>query len=240
MLSHTLSIISSVLLASFCVSVASAQAPPAQTAPPAAPVAATPIEVKYEYVLMKTSKGDILLELDATNAPISTANFLAYTKKGYYDGTIFHRVIETFMIQGGGFDGALSQKETSPPIKNEWKNGLKNARGTIAMARTSTPDSATSQFFINTVDNAMLDQPNGGAAYAVFGRVVEGMSAVDSIKKVKTGRAMATTPMGQMPMEDVPTENVVVEKVTIISKEDAVKRMQSEAKPAGALTTPAK
>ena len=228
---HTsLRLVPSVLLASLCVSAVSAQAPPAAVTPPATPEVAKPTEANFEYALMKTSKGEILLELDAARAPISVANFVEYAKKGYYDGTIFHRVIATFMIQGGGFDATLTQKETSAPIKNEWKNGLKNARGTIAMARTNAPDSATSQFFINTVENEMLDVARGGAAYAVFGRVVEGMSTVDSIKAVPTGTSKATTPQGTMPMTDVPVEAVVIEKVTILSKADAVKRMQAAPK----------
>ncbi len=236
MLRHNLTVLAAVLFVTTTMSGANAQSP---NATPATPTAATPQEAKYEYALMKTSKGDILLELDATNAPISVANFVEYVKKGFYDGTIFHRVIENFMIQGGGFDATLTQKETAPPIKNEWRNGLKNTRGTIAMARTSVPDSATSQFFINTVDNAMLDRPNGSAAYAVFGRVVVGMDAVDKIKKVPTGVGLATTPGGRGQMGDVPTEAVVIEKVTMLSKEDAVKRMQSAAS-APTPTAPAK
>ncbi len=236
MLRHNLTVLAAVLFVTTTMSGANAQSP---NATPATPTAATPQEAKYEYALMKTSKGDILLELDATNAPISVANFVEYVKKGFYDGTIFHRVIENFMIQGGGFDATLTQKETAPPIKNEWRNGLKNTRGTIARARTSVPDSATSQFFINTVDNGMLDRPNGGAAYAVFGRVVVGMEAVDAIKKVQTGVGVATTPGGKGQMGDVPTAAVLIEKVTMLSKEDAVKRMQSSAPLSGA-SAPAK
>jgi len=149
-------------------------------APPAAPGA------DVVYVRMKTTMGDILLALDAARAPISVANFLAYADKGYYAGTIFHRVIGNFMIQGGGFDADLKPKVTAPPIKNEWQNGLKNVRGTIAMARTRVPDSATSQFYINVVDNASLDAARGGAAYAVFGRVVGSMETVDAIRDLPT------------------------------------------------------
>lgn len=139
-------------------------------------------------VTMKTTLGDIVLELDAEKAPISTHNFLKYVESGYYEGTIFHRVIPTFMIQGGGMDAEMDKKTKGlmPPIRNEWKNGLKNKRGTIAMARTSAPDSATSQFFINVVDNATLDVARGGAAYAVFGKVVEGMETVDKIRDTET------------------------------------------------------
>jgi len=123
------------------------------------------------HVLMQTTKGDIVLALDQDKAPISVANFLQYVDDGHYDGTIFHRVIAHFMIQGGGFTADMRQKSTRAPIKNEWKNGLKNTRGTVSMARTRIADSATCQFFINVVDNGFLDQPNDGAAYAVFGTV---------------------------------------------------------------------
>lgn len=140
----------------------------------------------YEYVRMTTSMGDIVLELNAEKAPISVKNFMAYVDKGHYNGTIFHRVMDGFMIQGGGYAADLSEKPTDPPIANEWRNGLKNKRGTIAMARTQVADSATSQFFINVNDNVFLDQPRDGAAYAVFGSVLEGMDVVEKIKSVKT------------------------------------------------------
>ena len=153
-------------------------------------------------VAMDTSHGQIVIELDSAKAPLSAANFLAYVDAGHYDSTIFHRVISGFMIQGGGFTADMRQKPAKAPIKNEWKNGLKNKRGTIAMARTSDPDSATCQFFINTVDNAGLDQPNGGAAYAVFGRVVAGLEVVDKIRAVPTG-----TKGGH---QDVPKDAVVI------------------------------
>jgi cyclophilin family peptidyl-prolyl cis-trans isomerase len=174
-----------------------------------------------EFVVMETSMGPIVLELDREKAPISVANFLAYVDKGFYDETIFHRVIGTFMIQGGGFTTDLVQKETDKPIKNEWQNGLKNMRGTIAMARTPVPDSATSQFFINVVDNPVLDQPRGGAAYAVFGKVIGGMQTVDRIKAVPTGTKTATTPGGKVPFQDVPLEAVVIRKVTRVTEEAA-------------------
>ncbi len=157
-------------------------------------------------VVMTTSMGEIVLELDPVNAPISTKNFVSYVDKGHYDGTIFHRVIPTFMIQGGGFTADMTQKPTAAPIRNEWQNGLKNRRGTIAMARTNVPDSATSQFFINVVDNDSLDQPRGGAAYAVFGKVVQGMDVVDKIRDVPT------TNSGQH--ANVPAEPVIIQKVT--------------------------
>ncbi len=155
-------------------------------------------------VIIKTSKGDIKLELDRENAPISVDNFLAYTQDGYYDGTIFHRVINNFMVQGGGFTTDMQQKPTNAPIKNEADNGLKNERGTIAMARTGVVDSATSQFFINHADNAFLDNGKRDFGYAVFGRVVDGIEVVDAIAAVKTGPG------------DVPNEQVVIESVTIV------------------------
>jgi peptidyl-prolyl cis-trans isomerase A (cyclophilin A) len=153
---------------------------PAAAPAPAAPGAA------MEYIRLSTTMGDIVLELNREKAPVSVENFLKYADKGHYDGTIFHRVIEGFMIQGGGYSADLVQKSTDAPIKNEWKNGLKNTRGTISMARTAVPDSATSQFFINVVDNAMLDMPRDGAAYAVFGTVLQGMDVVDKIRTTKT------------------------------------------------------
>ena len=137
-------------------------------------------------VTMKTSMGDIQIELDDEKAPISTKNFVQYVKTGFYKGTIFHRVIPGFMIQGGGFTADMQQKETNAPIKNEAKNGLKNTRGTIAMARTGVVDSATSQFFINLVDNSMLDHGARDYGYAVFGKVSKGMDIVDQIAKVPT------------------------------------------------------
>lgn len=144
-------------------------------------------KMKNPIVILETSKGNIEIELDSKNAPISTENFLAYVNKGHYDGTVFHRVIPKFMVQGGGFLPNGSQKETLAPIKLESRNGLNNTRGTIAMARTNVPDSATSQFFINTQDNAFLNYKPGNDGYAVFGKVISGMEVVDEIEKVKTG-----------------------------------------------------
>ncbi|MCB9852991.1 MAG: peptidylprolyl isomerase [Phycisphaerales bacterium] len=172
------------------------------------------------YIKMTTSMGDIYLELNQEKAPISTENFVSYVKDGYYDGTIFHRVMSTFMIQGGGFDKDMKQKETKSPIKNEWQNGLKNSRGTIAMARTSAPDSATSQFFINVVDNPALDQPRGGAAYAVFGKVIAGMDVVDKIKEVRVGNGQDAAGNKH---QNVPVEKVMIEKVTITDADTAAK-----------------
>lgn len=142
---------------------------------------------KNPVVTMETSLGNVKIELFEKEAPISVKNFLEYTKSGFYAGTIFHRVIPGFMAQGGGFTSDRKQKPTNAPIKNEAANGLKNDRGTIAMARTSAPDSATAQFFINVVNNGMLNRPNpDGAGYAVFGKVIEGMDVVDKIVSVKT------------------------------------------------------
>ena len=158
-------------------------------------------------VKMVTSKGDIVLELDQEHAPATVANFLGYVDEGFFNGTIFHRVIEGFMIQGGGLTPDMQKKPTHEPIENEAKNGLKNRRGTIAMARTSNPNSATAQFFINHRDNDGLDYPRpDGWGYAVFGEVTEGMDVVDAIANVPTG--------AQNGHRDVPTETVLIESVT--------------------------
>ncbi len=164
----------------------------------------------HPRVLIKTSQGDITLELDAEHAPLSTENFLNYVQDGHYDGTIFHRVIAGFMIQGGGFGEDFRQKATREPIKNEASNGLHNQRGTVAMARTQIVDSATSQFFINVVDNDFLDHQDAtpsGYGYAVFGKVVEGMDTVEKIRKVPTGAWGGH--------RDVPVEPVVIESVSV-------------------------
>jgi cyclophilin family peptidyl-prolyl cis-trans isomerase len=165
---------------------------------------------KAPKVRLKTSMGDIVLELNVEKAPISVGNFLSYVKKKHYDNTVFHRVLPNFMIQGGGFslkDGKMAEKSTDRPIKNEGQNGLKNLRGTIAMARTPALDSATSQFFINVVDNAVLDYPSNGG-YAVFGKVVEGMDVVDKIKAGKT----VVDPRGE---PSLPVEPVVIKSATV-------------------------
>jgi len=166
-------------------------------------------------VKMETSKGDIYLKLFKDKAPKSVENFLSYANEGFYDGTIFHRVISTFMIQGGGFDENLQRKETKAPITNEANNGLKNLRGTIAMARLPDPHSATAQFFINVQDNAALnytgDQNTNTWGYAVFGKVVKGMDVVDDIRFVPTA--------GKMPFrKDVPVENVVIQSVKVVDQ----------------------
>jgi len=168
----------------------------------------------HPRVKMTTNMGTFVLELDAEKAPASTYNFLKYAADGYYENTIFHRIIPTFMIQGGGFTADMTEKSDGlrAPIVNEWTNGLKNKRGTIAMARTNMPDSATAQFFINVVDNANLDLPmSGGAGYAVFGKVVEGMEVVDKIKDVKT-TTHPKLPMGAV----VPEETVLIQKAELI------------------------
>lgn len=165
-------------------------------------------QAKSPVVIMKTSLGTIKIELDEAKAPITVKNFLAYLDEGFYDGTIFHRVIDGFMIQGGGFTADMTQKPTQPPIKNEAGNGLKNLRGTITMARTNVVDSATAQFFINVVDNDFLDHRDDTSqrfGYAVFGWVIEGMDVVDKIKKVAT-----TVQQG---MRDVPAQPVMIESV---------------------------
>jgi len=189
----------------------------------ATPVAEKTAEAETSKVRLKTSEGDIVIELNAEKAPITVANFLKYVKAGHYDGTAFHRVIDEFMIQGGGFavdGGKLVEKESGDGIKNEGQNGLTNDRGTIAMARTNDPDSATAQFFINVADNASLNFPSYGG-YAVFGKVVEGMDVVDKIKGAKTatkelvmrhpstGAAMASS------AENVPTEDIVIKSATV-------------------------
>jgi peptidyl-prolyl cis-trans isomerase A (cyclophilin A) len=157
---------------------------------------------KPVVVVLDTSQGQIEIELDAVKAPISTENFLAYVDAGHYDGTVFHRVIPNFMVQGGGFDQSMKQKPTRGPIKNEADNGLVNARGTVAMARTSDVNSATSQFFINVVDNGFLNHGSRDFGYAVFGKVTKGMDIADKIAATKTGA------------QDVPVEPIVIKKAS--------------------------
>jgi peptidyl-prolyl cis-trans isomerase B (cyclophilin B) len=162
-----------------------------------------------KHAQIETSAGTLRIELDDEKAPLSVANFLAYAKSGHFDGTVFHRVIKGFMLQGGGFEAGMKQKPTAEPIKNEANNGLKNKRYTLAMARTSDPHSATAQFFINCVDNDFLDfraENAQGWGYAVFGRVVEGMDVVEAIERVKTGRKGFH--------DDVPVDDVLITRVT--------------------------
>lgn len=164
-----------------------------------------------QRVLMETSAGNITIELDGEKAPKSAANFITYVEAGHYDGTVFHRVIKGFMIQGGGFEVGMKQKGTNPPIANEAHNGLKNKKYTLAMARTNDPHSATAQFFINATDNGFLDfksESAQGWGYAVFGRVVEGTDVVDKIEGVKTGRKGFH--------DDVPLEDVVITRASLI------------------------
>ena len=160
---------------------------------------------------MQTNYGTIILELIEDKAPKTVANFIAYVRDGFYDGTVFHRVIDNFMIQGGGFGTGMNQKVGRPPIENEAKNGVRNARGSIAMARTSDPHSASSQFFINVVDNDFLNYTAptpSGWGYCVFGKVIEGMNVVDTIKGVPTGSKLGH--------KDVPLSDVIIEKVRLV------------------------
>ena len=196
---------------------ATSPAAPAKAAPEAP--AATPIPTGV-LIRLDTSAGAIELELDRDKAPITVDNFVKYARAGHYDGTIFHRVIPKFMIQGGGMNVSMIEKPTRPAIKNEHSNGLTNLRGTVAMARTSDPNSATSQFFINLVDNLRLDQGDG---YAVFGKVVSGMEVVDKIATAQT-----TSKSGH---DDVPRVPIIVEKVRVVF--DAKAPAPAAAKPAG-------
>lgn len=175
--------------------------------------------VEGKVVLISTSMGNIKVELDPDKAPISCKNFLNYVKGGFYDGTIFHRVIFNFMVQGGGFTQDFSFKKTYDPIKNEAKNELKNLRGTLAMARTNEIDSATSQFFINHKDNDFLNhKDDANFGYAVFAKVIEGMDVVDKIAQVKTGTKMVKDEKSgiEVPFADVPEENVVITSVKVL------------------------
>jgi len=161
-------------------------------------------------ITLHTNQGDITLELDFAKAPLSAANFLAYAKEGHYNGTVFHRVIDNFMIQGGGFEAGMKQKKTRPTIQNEADNGLKNETGTVAMARTSDPHSASSQFFINVANNSFLNHSGKnpqGWGYAVFGKVTAGMDVINKIKGCKTGSKGGHG--------DVPVEDIVINTVSI-------------------------
>jgi peptidyl-prolyl cis-trans isomerase B (cyclophilin B) len=161
-------------------------------------------------IKLTTNHGDILIELDTEQAPQTAANFEQYVRDGHYDGTLFHRVINGFMIQGGGYTSDFSEKRTRAPIQNEAKNGLKNTVGTVAMARTSAPHSATAQFFINVSNNGFLDYPGqDGWGYCVFGRVVEGMEVVNAIKDVPTGNKGGHS--------DVPKDDVVIQKAEVVA-----------------------
>ena len=168
-------------------------------------------------VLMKTSDGDITIELFADKAPLTVANFLQYVDDGFYTNTLFHRVIPNFMIQAGGFTTDRVEKETRDPIANESRNKLHNTRGTLAMARTNDPDSAAGQFFINQRSNLRLDWAPGKEGYAVFGEVIEGMQVVDLIALSDTGTQMFTTSVGERPFQDVPVKPIVILSVTRIT-----------------------
>lgn len=200
-------------------------------------MAQTPAAKANPRVEISTSEGIIIAELYADKAPKSVENFLAYVKSGHYNGTIFHRVIDGFMLQAGGYSANLSLKSTREPIQNEANNGLQNSRYTLAMARTGDPHSATSQFFINVADNAFLDHksPASGQTwgYAVFGKVVEGMEVVDAIAKLATTTKVLGTKSGDTPMEDVPEENVVIQSAKILegAESPAAEASDSTAKP---------
>ena len=170
--------------------------------------------VENPRVLMKTTDGDITIKLFADKSPITVENFLRYVDDGHYDGTVFHRVISNFMIQGGGFDIELKEKPTRDPIVNESKNKLHNTRGALAMARTSDPDSAAAQFFINQRSNLRLDWSGGKDGYTVFGEVIDGMQVVDIISLTDTGTAQAQTARGPAIFQDVPVQPIVVLSVT--------------------------
>ena len=192
-----------VLFASMVVAVAQMGAPATQPAQPAG-AGAGPV------VVLETSLGAITIELKQDKAPITVENFVKYVNEKHYDGTIFHRVIPDFMVQAGGMDASMIEKPSRPPIRNEAKNGLRNLRGTIAMARTNAPDSAKAQFFINVKNNAALDYGVGGAGYAVFGEVTSGMDVVDRIVAVRTGNKSGH--------QNVPIEPVVLKTARVISK----------------------
>ena len=213
------------LLAMLVATFSAATAAIAQDSQPAiiTPAESIPEKQALEYVKMTTSLGDIVIELNREKAPISVENFLNYVEQERYDGTIFHRVMANFMIQGGGFNAELQKVPTDPSIQNEWKNGLKNVRGSIAMARLGgQADSATNQFFINVKDNPALDSPRDGAAYAVFGKVVAGMETVEAIRNTPT----LSKP--QLRMANVPAETVVIKSVRHISADDAKKLIEKE------------
>ena len=197
------------VLSTFCASAVALAFAATTAAASSGSAGSAPAASKGPVVIMKTSMGEIRIELNKEKAPVSVENFLAYVNQKFYDGTIFHRVIAGFMIQGGGFGTDGAKKAAGAPIKNEAASGLKNVRGSIAMARTADPNSATCQFFINVVDNPGLDYPGrDGAGYAVFGQVVAGMDVVDKIKAVPTGQKYG--------MGDVPLTNVVIESVRVV------------------------
>jgi len=198
---HLIAIALAIVLVQAAPQAAPPATPPAEPAPP--PVPTGPV-VALDVVQGRTALGTITIALNQEKAPISVKNFLSYVRSGHYDGTVFHRVMGTFMIQGGGYTAELEEKPTQAPIRNEARNGLRNSRGAVAMARLTPPDSASSQFFINLKDNHMLDFGIGGAGYAVFGQVIEGMDVVDRIS------AVSTTSRGQH--QNVPQVAVVIRR----------------------------
>jgi peptidyl-prolyl cis-trans isomerase A (cyclophilin A) len=198
----------------------------ATTAPSTQPAGSMPqASEPLEYVEVTTNKGSFILELNHEKAPISVDNFLRYVDKQFYDNTTFHRIVKQsiYVLQGGGYDVEGQPKPTDKPIKNEWRNGLKNTRGSISMARTNVADSATSQFFINVKDDPMLDQPNDGAAYAVFGRVVAGMKTIDALYATPV-----TTRPGGRGEASLPMEPLFITQARRISAHDAQQRIASE------------
>ena len=207
-------------------------APEAPPAPAQAP-APTPAPTGTVFVRISTSKGDMLLELDAVKAPISVDNFMKYVKGGFYDGTVVHRIVPGFVVQGGGFDQAMVQKQTNPAIKNEWRNGLKNGRGTISMARLPSPDTATSQFFLNLKDNPALDGANG-PGYAVFGKIVVGLDVLDAMGAAPTTSKEVTDQAGRKQVfSDVPMEAIVLTKATELDAAAAAAMIEAaKSKPA--------
>ena len=205
------------------------------TAAPEAPAAQAPAATGPIFIMLDTTKGAIVLELDPVKAPISVENFRRYVKEGFYNQTVFHRVVPNFVVQGGGFDEKFVQKKTNEPIKNEWTNGLKNMRGTISMARTPSPDSATSQFFLNLKDNPALDGANG-PGYAVFGKIVVGMDVLDAMGAVRPGPAEATDQTGTKRIfPDVPSEKLMMRSAAEIDAAAAAK-MMADAKAAAPVT----
>jgi peptidyl-prolyl cis-trans isomerase A (cyclophilin A) len=222
------------LLASLAATAALAmQAPQEQKPADAAPAQAAPAANGPVFVSLETSKGTIVLELDPAKAPISVENFMKYVKAGFYDGTVVHRIVPGFVVQGGGFDQAMVQKQTNPAIKNEWKNGLKNGRGTISMARLPSPDTATSQFFLNLKDNPALDGANG-PGYAVFGKIVVGLDVLDAMGAAPTTSKEVTDQAGRKQVfSDVPMEAIVMTKAVELDAASAASMIEAaKAKPA--------
>ena len=196
-----------IALIGFLTSFALGQDPAQKTIEEKKPGKSAP--AKEATVIMSTSLGEIHIELDSKSAPLTVENFLKYVDSKHYDGTIFHRIIGNFMVQGGGFketDGSFKKQPTNPPIKNESEKTPSNKRGTIAMARTSAPNSATAQFFINVVDNPFLDYPNNGGGYATFGKVVKGIEVVEKMRAVKTSSKNG--------MADVPTQTITIKSIS--------------------------